>query len=197
MAKKFSVLVPGYGAQGQDTRFVKAKDNYVPTFINSSPSYQQQPSPTTAQPTPGSPGPIFYFRDVVEDVTAKQEVPPEAPSNPPEETPTPSPVYYKPAPEPPAPEQPQQRYPEAPPREPASPEPTASPVYYKYSDEPKPEPPVQPETSAPEYEQEPKSGESGSGFPSQDFVNEANFQIPDIFRSFLNTPPKWINMKNW
>ncbi len=46
---------------------------------------------------------------------------------------------------------------------------------------------------------EPKEAETlaDDGYPSQNFVNQDTFRIPEAFRNFLNTPPKWINMKNW
>jgi hypothetical protein len=35
------------------------------------------------------------------------------------------------------------------------------------------------------------------GYPSQNYPSQGNFIIPEQFRTFLNTPPKWINMENW
>ncbi len=103
--------------------------------------------------------------------------------------PTPSPVYYKPiepsetSPEVPAPDS----APEPAQQPPSSPDLTPSPVYYKYPTSSDP---------SPEINQEPKNEEE-VGYSSQNFISEANFQIPEFFRTFLNTPPKWINMNNW
>ena len=113
----------------------------------------------------------------------------------PEAPPTASPIYYKTV-EVPAPETaPEPVYqPEAPPQEP---EPTPSPIYYKTPDSPTP-PPAAPEGASAEYDDKQKTvGENEFGFPSQNFVNQENFKIPEFFRTFLNTPPKWINMNNW
>ena len=177
---------PALAPVAPDTEDKKPKDIYVPNFIT--PSTYQQPTQTTPAPAPApAPEPIFYFRDVVEEV--KPEEPPQAPEEPPSpatEALTPSPVYYKPVavPEPPSP-----RYPEPEPKPEPAPEVTPSPVYYKYPNDSA----SNPEESAPSSGQEPKSEAPGFG----DFIDQADFQIPEVFRSFLNEPPKWINMKNW
>jgi len=41
---------------------------------------------------------------------------------------------------------------------------------------------------------QPKSlNQMSFGFPD----GSTKFEIPQEFRTFLNTPPKWINMENW
>lgn len=75
-------------------------------------------------------------------------------------------------------------------------------MYYKYSIDTEDVPVASPssETEVREEPQsEPKEADSlaDEGYPSQNFVNQETFRIPEAFRNFLNTPPKWINMKNW
>ena len=53
-------------------------------------------------------------------------------------------------------------------------------------------------TSPPQIEEKegksPKSlNQMSFGFPD----GSTKFEIPQEFRTFLNTPPKWINMENW
>jgi len=155
---------------------VKEVENYVPSFFISSSLSQPPPVEESAPEAGNSEAPLFYFKEIVEEPDNYKPLPPA-------ESPAP-PAESAPEPNPPAEEQ-----------GPSESEPTPSPVYYKYPDSSS-----NSDDSAPVAEsQEPKQedGEELAGFPTQNFINQDNFKIPEFFRTFLNTPPKWINMNNW
>lgn len=130
-------------------------------------------------------GETFYFVGEVEQ--GAQEV----------TLPTPSPVYYK--------------YPSTTQTTTTTtPKPTSPKVVYYRQEEPtsttqpssgetytlrRTDSPVSTTPHSPYTDTEPRKGSYSHisfGFPQND-----KFEIPQEFRTFLNTPPKWINMENW
>ena len=177
---------------------VEEPDNEVSDTIQDppAPAAPEPVSPAQPYPPPAPVAPAQPYPPPAPVVPA-QPYPPPVPDAP--VPATPSPVYYKPFPpeESPAPPAEPALEPNPPAEEqgPTESELTPSPVYYKYSEDSSNPDNVAPVAEAQEPKQE--EGEELAGFPSQNFVNQENFQIPEFFRTFLNTPPKWINMNNW
>ena len=182
------------------------------------PSNPQQPQINEPQTLLGPDGSVFYLEDVSEDTPSAE--PREVFDN----QATPSPVYYKYPSSDTALEYPRQETLSGADYAPSAPNvvppvPTPEPVVYYREVPPQVTPnekPSSPKVVTPKMMQNSRLPlqtqilEEFSGEPSyeDDITSESkttvsfntpnmNFEIPSEFRTFLNTPPRWINLDNW
>ena len=183
------------------------------------PTQPQQPPINEPQTLLGPDGSVFYLEDVSEDNAPAAE-PREVFDNPA----TPSPVYYKYSSSDTALEYPRQETLSGADNAPSAPNvvppvPTPEPVVYYREVPPQVTPnetPSSPKVVNPIVTQnsrlplQTQTLEEFSGEPSyeDDLTSESKttvsfntpdmrFEIPSEFRTFLNTPPRWINLDNW
>ena len=195
-----------YSSQDLDKSY---KSAYTSQDISAVPSNPSQPQINEPQTLLAPDGSVFYLEGVSEEKPQQESH--EVFKNPP----TPSPIYYKyPSSTPDYSRQ--ETLIEAPSAPKVPPTKVPQPVVYyrevqSTTSAPAPAPlPLQDNPDAfsgePSYEDE--SGLTGSGSGSEAIETKANlvsfdippsmtFEIPQEFRTFLNTPPKWINLENW